>query len=90
MLARAGTQNRTRRNRRLEQIDGESVLIKTESEYNSAVERINKLFLSDLESPEASTLLRLLDDVEAYEEAKYPIAPPTPDEAKAFRKEQEQ
>ena len=65
-------------------------MIKTESEYNSAMEQIDKLFFSDLESPEASTLMRLLDDVEAYEEAKYPIDPPTPDEAKAFRKEQEQ
>ena len=54
------------------------------------MEQIDKLFFSDLESPEASTLMRLLDDVEAYEEAKYPIDPPTPDEAKAFRKEQEQ
>lgn len=65
-------------------------IIKTETEYDAATERIYDLMQMDLEdnSPESDELEALALFVEDYESRHYPIAPPNPIEAITFRLEQ--
>lgn len=65
-------------------------LIKTEQEYDAAIERIGDLMQLDLveDSAESDELDALALFVEEYERKQYPIAPPTPLEAITFRLEQ--
>jgi HTH-type transcriptional regulator/antitoxin HigA len=65
-------------------------VIKTEAEYEDALERIYNLMQMDLvdDSPESDELDALALFVEDYENKHYPIAPPTPIEAITFRLEQ--
>lgn len=65
-------------------------IIKSEAQYDEAIQRIHKLMRMDLvdDSPEADELDALVLFVEDYERKHYPIAPPTPVEAITFRLEQ--
>lgn len=67
-----------------------SKVIKTEHEYEDALERAYDLMQMDL--AEGSTELDELEAIslfiEHYEDKHYPIAPPTPIEAITFRLEQ--
>jgi len=65
-------------------------VIKTESEYENALERVYTLMQMDLvdDSPESDELEVLALFIEDYEARHYPIAPPTPIEAITFRLEQ--
>ena len=53
-----------------------SVPIRTESDYQAALERINKLWGSPLGSTEGDELDRLLERVSAYEDRHHAIKPP--------------
>ena len=64
-------------------------LIKTETEYNDALKRIEKLFDAEQGTPEADELELLVALVELYEKEKFPIEAPDPVEAIKFRMEQE-
>ena len=63
-------------------------IIKTEEEYNQALERLDVLFDSPADSPEGdeAELLGML--IEKYEDEHYPINAPDPIEAIKFRMEQ--
>ena len=65
-------------------------IIKSEAEYDEAIQRIHELMQLDLvdDSPESDELDLLALIVEDYERRHYPIAPPAPLEAIAFRLEQ--
>lgn len=62
--------------------------IKTEADYESALERINDLMDAAPDSAEADELDVLATLVEVYEEQHYPINFPSPIDAIAFRMEQ--
>ena len=64
-------------------------LIKTESEYQDALKRIDQLFDCKPGTPEADEFELLVKLVEFYEEEKYHIDFPDPIEAIKFRMEQE-
>jgi HTH-type transcriptional regulator/antitoxin HigA len=55
--------------------------IKTECDYNAALEEIERLMGAELNTPEGDKLDVLATLVEAYEEKHYPIDPPDPIEA---------
>ncbi|GAB3963649.1 helix-turn-helix domain-containing protein [Spirosoma terrae] len=65
-------------------------VIKTEAEYESALERVYELMQLELvdDSPESDELEALTLFIEHYEAQHYPIAPPHPIEAINFRLEQ--
>jgi HTH-type transcriptional regulator / antitoxin HigA len=65
-------------------------VIKTEGEYEDALERVYTLMQLELaeDSPESDELDALVLFVEDYERRHYPIAPPNPIEAITFRLEQ--
>jgi hypothetical protein len=60
----------------------------TDEEHTAALERIYSLMGSQAGTPEAAELEALAIAVEAYETKRFPIDPPTPAEAAAFRAEQ--
>jgi HTH-type transcriptional regulator/antitoxin HigA len=62
--------------------------IKTESDYNESIKRIEYLWGSKKDSPEGDELDLLITLVESYEMKNYPIAPPDPVEAILFRMDQ--
>ena len=62
--------------------------IKTEQDYNSALNRIGELWGAKRDTPEGDELDLLVTLVEAYEMKRYPIAPPDPVDAIKFRMEQ--
>ena len=68
--------------------------IKTEADYIKALKRIGELMVS-YQRAEFTTwageieLVALVKRVEKYEQEHYPIDPPTPEEARKFREEQE-
>lgn len=62
--------------------------IKTEKDYNNAIERIERLWGAKKDTQEGDELDLLVTLVEAYEMKHYPIAPPDPIDAIKFRMEQ--
>ena len=55
--------------------------IKTEADYEAALEEIERLWGAPYDSPEGDKLDVLVTLVEAYEQNHYPIPPPHPIEA---------
>ena len=55
--------------------------IKTEADYEAALEEIERLWGAPYDSPEGGKLDVLVTLVEAYEQNHYPIPPPHPIEA---------
>ena len=62
--------------------------IKTEKDYNDAIQRIEQLWGTKKNSPEGDELDLLCTIVEAYEINHFPILPPDPVDAIVFRMEQ--
>jgi HTH-type transcriptional regulator/antitoxin HigA len=62
--------------------------IKTESDYDAALARIDVLMDAEMDTPDGDELDVLVTLVEAYEEKHYPIEPPDPIDAILFRMEQ--
>lgn len=62
--------------------------IKTESDYNESIKRIEELWDAKKDTPEGDELDLLVTLVESYEMKHYPIAPPDPVDAIKFRMEQ--
>ena len=62
--------------------------IKTEKDYNEAIQRIEKLWGAEKNSPQGDELDLLATIVEAYEMNHFPILPPDPVDAIIFRMEQ--
>ena len=62
--------------------------IKTETDYNQSIKRIDDLWGSKKDTPQGDELDLLVTLVESYEMKHYPIAPPDPIEAIKFRMEQ--
>ena len=62
--------------------------IKTETDYNNSIKRIETLWGAKKESIEGDELDLLCTLVESYEMHHYPIAPPDPIDAIQFRMEQ--
>ena len=55
--------------------------IKTETDYKTALRKIEQLMEADLNTPDGDKLDVLTTLVEAYEEKYYPVEPPDPIEA---------
>ena len=66
-----------------------SKLLKTESDYNEALKRIEELFDAESGTAEADELELLVALVELYEKEHFPIEAPDPVSAIKFRMEQE-
>ena len=64
-------------------------MIKTTAEYEAALARVDALMSAVPGSPEGEELELWVHLVEAYENTRYPIAPPEPIEAIRFRMEQQ-
>lgn len=62
--------------------------IKTEDDYNSALNRLEQIFHASVNSPEGDEAEVLTILIEKYEEEHYPIEAPDPIEAIKFRMEQ--
>ena len=62
--------------------------IKTENDYNLAIQRIEKLWGANKNSPNGDELDLLCTIVEAYEIKHFPVLPPDPVDAIIFRMEQ--
>jgi HTH-type transcriptional regulator/antitoxin HigA len=62
--------------------------IKTEQDYDLAINRIDELWGSKKDTLEGDELDLLVTIVESYELKNYPIAPPDPIDAIKFRMEQ--
>ena len=62
--------------------------IKTDTDYNESIKRIDDLWGSKKDTPQGDELDLLVTLVESYEMKHYPIAPPDPIEAIKFRMEQ--
>ena len=62
--------------------------IRSEADYESALERIEEIWDAESGTPESDELDVLSILVEDYEEKHYPIPPPDPIEAIKFRMEQ--
>lgn len=62
--------------------------IKTEIDYNSTLERVNKLFDAKPNTEESDELDILVTLIEKYEQINYPIPEPDPIEAIKFAMEQ--
>lgn len=63
-------------------------VIKTEEEYEQALERLNQIFHATPDTPEGDEAEVLSILIEKYEEEHYPIEAPDPIEAIKFRMEQ--
>lgn len=63
-------------------------LIKTEADYQAALERIEAIFVAKPGTPEGDELELLSTLVELYEEQTFPIGLPSPVDAIKFRMEQ--
>lgn len=63
-------------------------LIKTEEEYETALERLNEIFDAEPDTAEGDEAEILALIVEKYEDEHYPILPPDPIEAIKFRMDQ--
>ena len=64
-------------------------LIRTEEDYEAAMNRIDEIFHSPAGTPEGDELDLLVRLVEVYEAERYPIQPPDPIAASEFRMEQQ-
>lgn len=62
--------------------------IKTETDYNESIQRIEELWGAKRDTTEGDELDLLCTLVESYEMTHYPIAPPDPIDAILFRMEQ--
>jgi HTH-type transcriptional regulator/antitoxin HigA len=62
--------------------------IKTDTDYNAAIQRIEQLWGAKKNSPQGDELDLLATIVEAYEMKHFPILPPDPIDAIIFRMEQ--
>ena len=62
--------------------------IKTESDYNDSIRRIEELWGAKRDTSEGDEFDLLCTLVESYEMAHYPITPPDPIDAILFRMEQ--
>jgi HTH-type transcriptional regulator/antitoxin HigA len=62
--------------------------IKTETDYQLALARVNELMDAEINTPEGDELDILATLIESYEAKHYAIAPPDPIEAIKFRMEQ--
>lgn len=62
--------------------------IKTDEDYNYALERVNALFEAKPNTPEGDELDILVTLIEKYEQIHYPIPEPDPIEAIKFMMEQ--
>ncbi len=51
--------------------------IKSELEYQAALERLNVVFMADQSTPEGKEAALLADAIEAYEDIHHPIGPPS-------------
>ena len=65
-----------------------SKVIETESEYEKALKRLEKVFDAKANSPEKKEAELLVLLIEKYEDEHYPIEAPDPIEAIKFRMEQ--
>ena len=63
-------------------------LIKTEQDYHTAINRVEKLWGAKKDTKEGDELDLLVTLVESYEIKNYPILPPDPVDAIKFRMEQ--
>ena len=63
--------------------------IRTDQEYDAAMERIDEIFDAPVGSAEGEELEVLVGLVEAWEGERYPIPPPDPVDAIEFRIDQE-
>lgn len=63
-------------------------ILRTEADYQAALEKVETLFDAGPNTPEGDKLELLTLLIEKYEEEHYPIAPPHPIEAIKFRMEQ--
>ena len=63
-------------------------LLKTEAEYNTALQRLEVIFDAIPGTPEFDEAEFLIALIEIYEKEHYPILPPDPVEAVKFRMEQ--
>jgi len=62
--------------------------IKTEKDYNEALNQIDELRDAKPDTPQGDKLEVLVTLVESYERIHYPVVPPNPIEAIKFRMEQ--
>ena len=62
-------------------------VIKTEEEYDKAMERFDKIFQAKKGTPEGEELDLLADIIEKYDKEHYPVSPPDPIEALKFAME---
>jgi HTH-type transcriptional regulator / antitoxin HigA len=62
--------------------------IKTEKDYQQAIQRIEQLWDAQKDTPEGDELELLVTLAEAWEMKHYPVAPPDPVDAITFRMEQ--
>ena len=63
-------------------------VIKNEEDYQKALERLEVIFDTPIDSPEGDEAEILSILIEKYEDEHYPIGPPDPIEAIKFRMEQ--
>lgn len=63
--------------------------ITNEHEYAAALERIDELFDSAMDSTEGDEIDAICKMIEEYERVHYPIDPPSPEAALKFRADQE-
>jgi len=63
-------------------------VLKTEDDYNQALERLDEIFHAPADSKEGDEAELLSILIEKYEDDHYPIEPPDPIEAIKFRMEQ--
>ncbi|HKK57932.1 MAG TPA: helix-turn-helix domain-containing protein [Salinivirga sp.] len=63
-------------------------VIKTETDYQQALERLEEIFDAPIDSPEGDEAEILSILIEKYEDENYPIDDPDPIEAIKFRMEQ--
>jgi HTH-type transcriptional regulator / antitoxin HigA len=62
--------------------------VKTEKDYQQAIQRIEQLWDAQKDTPEGDELELLVTLAEAWEMKHYPVAPPDPVDAITFRMEQ--
>ena len=63
-------------------------VIKTEQDYKKALERLEKIFHAEIDTPEGDEAEVLSILIEKYEDEHFPIGMPDPIEAIKFRMEQ--